>query len=205
MLSDYTQGYYRLGYRPDRKQPIIQRKKGYTVQRQPIEITQLNIQPHDLFHNQWVLLTAGDFAQGLFNAMTIGWGAIGTMWSKPFAFIAVRHSRYTFEFMEKFNSFTLAAFPDKYHSALSLLGSQSGRDGDKMAASGLTPIASTIVKAPSYEEAELMLECQKIYADDLNPAHFLDESIYRHYPNRDFHCIYYGEILAAFGSKKYLA
>lgn len=173
------------------------------MQRQSIEITQLKIQAHDLFHNQWVLLTAGDFAQGQFNAMTIGWGAIGTMWSKPFAFVAVRHSRYTFEFMEKFDSFTLAAFPDKFHSALSLLGSQSGRDGDKISASGLTPQASKVVKAPSYLEAELLIECQKIYADDLNPAHFLDDSIYRHYPNRDFHRIYYGEILAALATEKY--
>jgi flavin reductase (DIM6/NTAB) family NADH-FMN oxidoreductase RutF len=107
--------------------------------------------------------------------------------------------------MEKFDTFTLATFPAEYHSALNLLGSQSGRDGDKIAASGLTPQASIVVKAPSYLEAELVIECQKMYADDLNPAHFLDETIYRHYPNRDFHRIYYGEILAVFATEKYLA
>ena len=175
------------------------------MQRQSIEIAQLKIKPHDLFNNQWVLLSAGDFTQGLFNAMTIGWGAIGTMWSKPFAFVAVRHSRYTFEFMEGFDTFTLATFPEKYHSALSLLGSQSGRDGDKIAASGLTPEASIVVNAPSFLEAELVIECRKMYSDDLNPAHFLDESIYRHYPKQDFHCIYYGEILATSATEKYFA
>lgn len=104
--------------------------------------------------------------------MTIGWGALGTMWSRPFAFVAVRHSRYTYQFMEKYDSFTVSAFPEQYHDALKLLGSRSGRDGDKIAASGLNPEASVAISAPSFKEAELVLECHKIYADDLNPAHF---------------------------------
>jgi len=174
------------------------------MQRQIIDISKLHIQPHNLFHHQWVLLAVGDFQSGEFNAMTIGWGALGTMWSKPFSFVAVRHSRYTYEFMEKFETFTLSAFPEEYQDALNLLGTRSGRDGDKIADSGLTPEASIQVPAPSFTEAEIIIECRKIYADDLNPAHFLDESIYRHYPNRDFHCIYYGEILAAAGTEKYL-
>ena len=125
------------------------------------------------------------------------------MWSKPFAFVAVRHSRYTYEFMEKFNTFTLTAFPDEYQEALKLLGSRSGRDGDKITAAGLTPESSIQVAAPSFEEAEIVFECQKIYADDLNPAHFLDDDIYKHYPNHDFHRIYYGEILSVAGIDKY--
>lgn len=169
------------------------------------DIAQLKLQPHDLFHNQWVLLACGDFQTGHYNAMTIGWGAIGTMWSKPFAFVAVRHSRYTYQFMESFDTFTLSAFPDSYHQALNLLGSHSGRDGDKITDSGLTPEASITVASPSFTEAEIVIECQKMYADDLNPAHFLDESIYKHYPNRDYHCIYYGKILAATCTDKYLA
>jgi len=175
------------------------------MQRKSIPIAQFKLQPHHLFHHQWVLITAGDYATRDFNTMTIGWGAIGTMWSRPFAFVAVRHSRYTFEFMEKFNSFTLAAFPSEYHQALSLLGNRSGRDGDKIAESGLTPIASQIVAAPSFSEAEIVVECQKIYADDLNPAHFIDENLYKQYPNRDYHRIYYGGILGVFGVDKYLA
>jgi flavin reductase (DIM6/NTAB) family NADH-FMN oxidoreductase RutF len=137
--------------------------------------------------------------------MTISWGALGTLWSKPFAFVAVRHSRYTYQFMQKYDTFTLTAFPDKYHQALSLLGNKSGRDGDKIAESGLTPEPATMVAAPTFEEAEIVIECQKMYANDLNPAHFLDEGMYRHYPNRDFHRIYYGEILFASGSDEYSA
>jgi flavin reductase (DIM6/NTAB) family NADH-FMN oxidoreductase RutF len=175
------------------------------MQKAITDIALLKMQPHDLFHNQWVLLACGDFQTGQYNAMTIGWGAIGTMWSKPFTFVAVRHSRYTYQFMERFDTFTLSAFPNKYHQALSLLGSHSGRDGDKIAESGLTPKASIKVASPSFVEAELVIECQKMYADDLNPAHFLDESIYKHYPKRDYHCIYYGEILAFTGTDKYIA
>ena len=175
------------------------------MQRKPIEISKLQIQPHHLFHHQWALLTCGDYAKKDFNTMTIGWGALGTMWSRPFAFVAVRHSRYTYQFMQKYDTFTLTAFPGEYHQALSLLGNKSGRDGDKIAESGLTPEAAHEVAAPAFKEAEIVIECQKMYADDLNPAHFLDDGIYRHYPKRDFHCIYYGEILYVSGIDKYQA
>jgi len=173
------------------------------MQRKPIDIAYLQIKPHHLFHHQWVLLTAGDFSKHDFNTMTIGWGAIGTMWSRPFALVAVRFSRYTFNFMEKYDTFTLTAFPETYHKALSLLGTKSGRDGDKIAESGLTPISASVVPAPAFDEAEIVIKCKKIYANDLNPAHFLDEGIHRHYPNRDFHRIYYGEILFAEGVDNY--
>jgi len=175
------------------------------VQRKSIEITQLTIRPHDLFSRQWLLLTCGDYAKKEFNSMTIGWGAFGTLWQKPFIFVAVRHSRYTFEFMEKFDSFTLAGFPHEYHRALSLLGSRSGRDGDKITDSGLTPEPSKLIAAPSFKEAELLVECRKMYWNDLNPVHFLDESIYDIYQKRDFHRIYYGEILQVFATEKFIS
>jgi len=175
------------------------------MQRNPIDTLALSIQPHQLFHQQWCLLTAGDYAKGSFNSMTIGWGAIGTMWSRPFAFVAVRHSRFTYEFTQRFDTFTVSAFPEAYQDALRYLGSHSGRDGDKILTSGLTPEASIKVPAPSFNEAELVIECQKMYADDLNPAHFIDERIHKQYPNRDFHRIYYGEILGVFGTDKYTA
>ncbi len=174
------------------------------MQRKPVQITDLKIKPHDLFHNQWILLTSGDYLKQDFNAMVIGWGALGTMWRRPFAFVAVRYSRYTFEFMEKYNTFTLSAFPPERHQALNLLGTRSGRDGEKISDSGLTPEASSVVAAPSYAEAELVVECRKMYWNDLNPVHFLDESIYDMYPNRDYHRIYYGEILKISAIESYL-
>jgi len=127
------------------------------------------------------------------------------MWSRPFTFVAVRHSRYTYEFMEAYNTFTLSAFPDEYHNALSLLGSHSGRDGDKISQAGLTPEPANQVASPAFKEAEMVIECLKMYADDLNPAHFLDMTIHDVYPNRDYHRIYYGEILHISAIEKYFA
>jgi len=175
------------------------------MNRKTIDIFHLSILPHDLFDRQWMLITAGDFAKGDFNTMTIGWGAIGTMWSRPFAFVAVRHSRYTYQFTQKYDTFTLCAFPEEHRQALRLLGSRSGRDGDKITASGLTPEAASVVAAPSFAEAELVIECQKMYADDLNPVHFVDQSIYKQYPKHNFHRIYYGEILAVQGVDQFSA
>jgi len=175
------------------------------MHRKPVKFDRLTIQPHDLFHKQWILLTCGDYTLGKFNTMTIGWGAVGTMWSRPFTFVAVRHSRYTYEFMEAYNTFTLSAFPDEYHKALSFLGSRSGRDGDKISLAGLTPEPASLVASPAFKEAELVIECQKMYADDLNPAHFIDMAIHDIYQKRDYHRIYYGEILHISATEKYTA
>jgi flavin reductase (DIM6/NTAB) family NADH-FMN oxidoreductase RutF len=169
------------------------------MERTPIPLDEFSVKAHHLWAKKWFLLTAGDFSQGDFNAMTVGWGSIGTMWGKPFAQLVVRPVRYTYGFMERYDTFTLCAFPDAYHRVLNLLGTRSGRDGDKIAESGLTPIASKRVAAPGFAEAELILECKKIYWDDMDPAHFLDPEIENNYPQKDYHRIYFGEILAAYG------
>lgn len=160
-----------------------------------IDPISFSIKPHDLFHNKTCLLTCGDFGAGIFNTMTIGWGSIGTMWSKPFVMVAVRPSRFTFEFMEKFNDFTVTSFPDAFKSALTLLGTKSGRDGDKIKQSGLTPIAANCTLSPSFLQATISIECKKNYWQDLDHTHFLDQSIYKHYSDEDYHRIYFGEII----------
>ena len=169
--------------------------------RKPILLDDLLVKAHHLWAKQWLLLTAGDFSTGDFNTMTVGWGSLGTMWGKPFAQVVVRPVRYTYEFIERFDTFTLSAFEMRYRRALNLLGTQSGRDGDKIAEAGLTPIPSMRVAAPGFAEAELILECRKIYWDDIEPGHFLDPGIESNYPQKDYHRIYFGEILAAYGEK----
>ncbi len=149
-----------------------------------------------LFDDRWMLLTAGDFASGSFNTMTISWGSLGIMWHRPIAHVVVRPSRYTWEFIERFDSFTLCAFPAKYRQALSLLGRVSGRDGDKIAEAGLTPCAASQVAAPAFDQADLVIECRKIYWHDFDPARFLDPAIGKNYPGSDYHRSYYGEVLA---------
>jgi flavin reductase (DIM6/NTAB) family NADH-FMN oxidoreductase RutF len=135
--------------------------------------------------------------------MTVGWGGLGAMWSKAFALVVVRPTRYTIEFMERSSGFTLGAFPEEHRKKLSYCGSHSGRDGDKAKAAGFTPIASRFVSAPSFDEAELILECRKTYFSDLDPSHFLDPETETHYPAKDYHRVYFGEIVAAAGISGY--
>ena len=173
------------------------------MERQVIAVDQFLVSAHTLWSNQWLLLACGDFAKNHFNAMTVGWGSFGTMWKKPFVQVVVRPTRYTFEFMEQYETFTLCAFPQAYQKALQLTGSKSGRDGDKIKEAGLTPMAATQVAAPGFAEAELMVECRKMYWDDLNPAQFLDPGIESNYPLKDYHRVYFGEIVSISGVTSY--
>lgn len=157
---------------------------------------QLTVSPHSLWNDQWMLLSAGAYGKEGFNCMTVAWGSLGTMWRRPFAQIVVRPTRHTFEYTEAFDTFTLCAFPESYRDDLLLLGSKSGRKCDKLAETSLTPMAATTVAAPAYKEAELVIECRKIYWQDMNPEQFLDPAIRDLYAGDDFHRIYYGEILA---------
>ena len=143
----------------------------------------------------WLLLTSGNFQTGRYNAMTVAWGGFGIMWNLPIAMVVVRPSRYTYGFINDFDTFTLCGFPKEYRKALSLLGSRSGRDGDKIAASGLTPIENPVVPAPLFEEATLRISCRKIYYSDFIPEHFIDDRIENLYHGTDYHRMFYGEIL----------
>lgn len=155
----------------------------------------LLLKPHDIWHNKWFLLTAGDFRSKNYNTMTVAWGSIGTMWNKPFVMAVVRPTRYTYYFTEKFDNFTLCSFPEEYKSDLKILGSKSGKDIDKVNYEGLKAIASEVVSSPSYLEADLIIECRKIYFDDFKPENFLDPKIEKSYPLKDYHRIYFGEIV----------
>jgi flavin reductase (DIM6/NTAB) family NADH-FMN oxidoreductase RutF len=166
------------------------------MERNPIPIEELTVKAYSLWEKQWLLLSSGDFAAGHFNCMTISWGSLGVMWGRPFVQVVVRPQRYTREFIEKYSTFTVCAFPEVYRPALNLLGSRSGREMDKMAGSGLTPQAASIVAAPVYTEAELAIECRKIYWQDFDPEHFIEAGIHRNYPKRDYHRMYFGEIVA---------
>lgn len=158
-----------------------------------IKINDFSETPTNLWLHKWLLLTSGDLKH--FNSMTVAWGSIGGLWQKPFVQVFVRPSRYTYEFMNSYKTFTLCTFPKEYKKALALLGSKSGRDGDKIAEAKLTPIASEVVQAPSFKEADLIIECVKTYYQDMDPKNFLSKDIMDNYPANDFHRIYYGEIV----------
>jgi len=163
-----------------------------------VEIQDFAIKVYDQWVNKWFVLTCGDYNEGEYNSMIVAWGSFGVMWKKPFVQVVVRPTRYTYEFMESYDTFTLCGFSSNYRKAMQILGTRSGRDGDKITASGLTPIASQMVAAPSYKEAKLIIECKKIYSDNLNPANFIDPDIDKCYPAQDYHKVYFGEILAVF-------
>ena len=170
-----------------------------------IQLDSLSALPIDLWNRTWFLLSAGDFESGDYDCMTVSWGGLGTLWNKPLAMVVVRPTRYTREFMEKSSDFTLCAFAEEHRRKLSYCGSHSGREGNKAKAAGFTPIASRLVTAPSYEEAGLILECRKTYFTDLDPSNFLDPLIESHYPAKEYHRVYFGEILAAAGTPDWRA
>jgi len=165
------------------------------MQRKEISYEKFSSRVIDLWLNQWFLLTCGNYQKNHFNTMTVAWGSIGAMWNKPFAQVVVRPTRYTYKFMEQYHSFTLCSFGRKYRDDLQLLGTKSGRDGNKIAETKLEVVASHKVSAPSFKQAELVIECKKIYWQDFDQSHFLDPRTERLYPHHDYHRIYYGEIL----------
>lgn len=161
------------------------------------DIQKLELNPFERLHKQWALLAAGE--PGAFNMMTVSWGALGVIWEKPACTVYVRESRYTKEFIDKNECFSLNFLKDGNRSALNLLGSQSGRELDKMGASGLTP--TFVDGCPSFEEAELVLVCKKIYSVPLLVENLLDKRLVdANYASGDPHMQYIGEIVAAYHS-----
>jgi flavin reductase (DIM6/NTAB) family NADH-FMN oxidoreductase RutF len=172
----------------------------------------IEINPMDLtlrlyrqWEKGWFVLAAGDFPARKFNAMTVNWGSMGIMWGRPFVQTVVRPTRFTCGFTEAYDNFTLCAFPETFREALNILGSKSGRDTDKIAAAGLTPMASRLVSSPAFAEAELIFECRKIYASKIDPAGFQDPAIDSNYSGGDYHRVYFGQVLRIFGEEKYIS
>ncbi len=160
-----------------------------------INIRELDRNVVSLFSDSWALLTAGK--KDSFNTMTVSWGAMGELWNKDVCFCFVRPQRYTYEFIEKEEYFTLSFFSDEYKKALSLCGSKSGRDVDKIKETGLTPLA--VGKSMAFREAEIIILCKKVAFQDMKSDGLLDPSIDKNcYPGKDYHRTYVGEIVSCF-------
>ena len=162
---------------------------GYT-QIDPAEITDNLI---GLIASDWMLITAGSTDK--LNTMTANWGGAGYLWNKPVVFVFIRPERYTYGFIENTEGFTLTFFDEGYRDALNLCGSKSGRDCDKVAETGLTP-HFTELGYPAFTEARLVMECRKLYADQLTREAFLDsEPLRTHYSTKGgMHKLYIAEI-----------
>jgi flavin reductase (DIM6/NTAB) family NADH-FMN oxidoreductase RutF len=151
----------------------------------------------------WMLISAGDGAAGKssWNTMTASWGGLGVLWGRDVAFMFIRPSRFTYHFANGASLFSLSFFDESYREALNICGGKSGRDIDKAAGAGLTPIAfgssyKNAAGAIGFKEARDIIVCRKLYTHDFDPAQFLDgPSIEANYHGRDYHRMFIGEIL----------
>ena len=160
-----------------------------------ISVKDVNENPFSLIGNDWMLITAGDLSD--FNTMTASWGGLGVLWKKNVCFLFVRKSRYTFEYIEKSDKLTLSFFESEYRNALTFCGKNRGRDVDKCKETGLSPIVLDN-GAVSFSQARLILNCKKLYWQDIDKNNFLDESISENYLDGDFHRVYCCEITDIF-------
>lgn len=138
--------------------------------------------------DEWMLITAGD-REG-YNMMTASWGFAGEMWGSDSVIAMIRPQRYTMKFVEESDYFTLSFYGDK-REIHKVCGSKSGRDVDKTAETGLTPIFSD--NTVYFEEARLVLICKKQYLDTLREECFIDKEPLRWYDG-DFHNMIIGKI-----------
>lgn len=165
------------------------------MNRVKIEPNQIQSNVIDLIARQWMLITAGTADK--FNTMTASWGGVGYLWNKPVAYIFIRPERYTYQFVESKSTFSLSFFGSEYKKILSLLGSKSGRDIDKMAIDGLTPYF-TELGTPAFEQSLLTLECRKLYSTMLNEDDFVDSAQFKAWyggEHGNLHRMYVGEII----------
>ena len=153
--------------------------------------------PFTLVGREWMLVTAADPGEGLrcgkdYNTMTASWGGMGILWGKPVAFVFVRPQRHTYGFTENNSRITLSFFGPEYRDALNFCGTKSGREYDKAAECGLTPVPETDEhgRAVWFEEARLVLVTRKLYARPFDPAAFLDRDAREVYGEDDFHTAY---------------
>jgi len=150
--------------------------------------------------NKWMLITAAK-PDGTVNTMTASWGGFGVMWNKEVAFVVIRPQRYTKEFVDSAESFTLTFFDNSYKKALSHLGKVSGRDENKIATTGLTIVKKDGI--PYFEEADTAIFVKKLFVQHIDESAFLDNSIIGHwYPEKDFHYLYIAEITSILQKSK---
>lgn len=145
----------------------------------------------DLFHKNWALVTAGN--KDIYNTMTISWGEIGTIWNLPVCTVYVKPIRYTYEYMESNDYFTVSFYESEYKKDLGILGSKSGRDLDKVALTSLTPME--VNNSMSFEQASVTLVCKKIYFQDLDVSRVPQEYVDKYYLSEEAHRMYIGEIV----------
>lgn len=156
---------------------------------------ELVMRPVGEFSRDWMALAMGNAKS--FNSMTISWGSVGQLWNKPVVTVYVSSDRYSKKLMDNSNWFTISRFPDKreYKDGLIYLGSHSQKDDpDKTANSGLR-VDFTEQGNPRFKDAELVIECKKIYSDEFKKDKLPQDIRDGIYSSTGLHTMYIGEIV----------
>lgn len=159
------------------------------------QLLALDLNPFRKIGQGWMLVTAGN--ENGWNTMTASWGFAGVMWGKNVIDTVIRPQRYTKEFIDKSDLYTICFFDEQYRKALAFCGGHSGRDCDKAKETGLVPVfvdGSTV-----FEQASLAIVCKKLYAQEMKKECFIDKSCDdQWYASSDYHTQYIGEIVSAY-------
>ncbi len=158
---------------------------------QPYPIEELEFNPFEKIGKDWGLVSAGSKQKA--NTMTVSWGGLGVLWGKNVVFIFIRDSRYTKEFIDAGDFFSVSFMDKNYRDALNYCGSHSGRDEDKVANAGLTWAYKHSI--PYIDEGNFILLCQKLAAMKITDDSFISPEIKKWYADGDMHTMYVGEIL----------
>ena len=158
-----------------------------------IELSALHAEPFEMIGRRWMLVTAEK--EGKVNTMTASWGGLGRLWNKDVAFAFIRPQRYTKEFVDREDTFTISVLGEKYRKALNYCGKVSGKNADnKIKEAGLTPYFTD--GTAGIEEADMIMVCKKMYHDEIKPECFdAGENDGKWYPQKDYHTMYIAEIL----------
>lgn len=160
-----------------------------------IDIQDLQMNPFTSIGKEWMLITAGDNQK--VNTMTASWGGVGVLWGQNVVTAYIRPQRYTKEFVDEQDCFSLSFFSGQYQKELSVLGTVSGRDQDKI--NQVHFHTTYLDNVPTFEEASYVFIVEKIYEDTIKPEQFINHSLdERWYPNKDYHTIYIAKIKAVY-------
>lgn len=161
----------------------------HTFQKITTDIMEIN--PFEKIGKDWMLVTAGNEEKA--NTMTASWGALGQMWGKDAAFVVIRQSRFTKEFIDREGKFSLSFPKNSYRKVMKFLGTVSGRNEDKIKEAGIE--IGFYNKVPYVDQADLLLICKVMSATLIKPEDFKDKDIdMAWYKDKDYHTLYIAEI-----------
>lgn len=165
-----------------------------------IDVTKANVNPFQRIGQDWMLISAKK--EGKVNTMTASWGMMGVFWGKNVVTVGIRPQRFTKEFVDAGDTFTLTFFDGERKQEMGYLGKVSGKDEDKISKVNFH-VVETEEGEPTFEEGTMVFVCKKLMETQLNPEEFIDPEVDgRWYPEKDYHHMYTAEVVAAYRIEK---